>query len=137
MREVLPGLLWIGNARDTRAFREMLSAGITAIVDLAMEEPPTQPPRDIICCRFPLIDGEGNPPALLRIVVQTTASLIRSGLPNLVACGGGMSRSPAVVAGAMASVRTASIDRMLQDVTKNGPHDVSPAFWSELQQAVS
>lgn len=136
MREVLPGLLWIGNARDIRAFRKILSAGITAIVDLAMEELPIQPPRDIIYCRFPLLDGEGNPPALLQIVVQTTASLIRNNLPTLVACGGGMSRSPAVVAAALASVRTAPIDRMLQDVTGNGLHDVSPALWSELRQAV-
>jgi len=36
------------------------------VVDLALDEPPAVVRRDLVACRFPPIDGEGNPPWLLR-----------------------------------------------------------------------
>jgi protein-tyrosine phosphatase len=82
----------------------VLGLGVTAVIDLAIEEPPIQFPRDIAYCRFPLIDGSGNQPAILRAAIETTATFIASGTPTLVACGAGMSRSPAIVAAAMATL---------------------------------
>ena len=97
MREVIPSKLWIGNALDARDIRGVLGCGIAVIVDLAFEEPPIQSPRGIVYCRFPLLDGAGNESAILRAAVETVAHFMATGMPTLVACGAGMSRSPAIV----------------------------------------
>jgi hypothetical protein len=60
MREVIPDRLWIGNALDSRDVTGVLGLGITTVIDLAIEEPPIQFPRDVVYCRLPLIDGSGN-----------------------------------------------------------------------------
>lgn len=39
MREILPGLLWIGNAADARDVKSVLAYPIEAVIDLAIEEP--------------------------------------------------------------------------------------------------
>src|SRR5205823_12205646 len=102
MREVLPGLLWISNAIDARDVSGVLGTGIEAVVDIAIEEKPIAFPRDILYCRFPLNDGEGNRPEFLRMAVKLTMQLISAKCPTLVCCGAGMSRSPAVAAMAIA-----------------------------------
>ncbi len=76
MREVITEKLWIGNAFDARDISGVLDLGIAAIVDLAMEELPIQFPRDVVYCRFPLIDGAGNQPAVLRTAIETIASFM-------------------------------------------------------------
>ena len=48
--------LWIGNAHDARDVRGVLAFGIGVVIDLAIEEPPIHFPRDIVYCRFPLLD---------------------------------------------------------------------------------
>jgi protein-tyrosine phosphatase len=101
MREVIPQMLWVGNAREARDISNLLDLGIAAVVDLAIEEAPIVFPRDVVYCRFPLIDGSGNSQALLKAAVETTTSLVCENVPTLVACSGGMSRSPAVVAVAL------------------------------------
>ena len=47
MNEITPHLIWLGHAADGRNFQEILNAGIEAIVQLAMAEPPLQPPREL------------------------------------------------------------------------------------------
>ena len=96
---VMPGMVVL--------FREILDKGIKAIVQLAMEEPPLQPPRELVYLRFPLLDGTGNDPNMLHLAISCVATLIRQGTPTLVCCGGGMSRSPAVVAAALSTVEDA------------------------------
>jgi hypothetical protein len=135
MREVIPGLLWIGNARDARRIPELLRTGITAVVDLAIEEPPVVYPREVLYARLPLLDGAGNSRAMIRAAVELTATLIEEQVPTLVACSGGMSRSPAIVAAALAAVRQTSPDETLQALAKDLPHDVSPGLWAEIQAA--
>ena len=71
MREIIPTRLWIGNAMDARNVTGVLGLGVSAIVDLAIEEPPIQFPRDVVYCRFPLIDGVGNQPTVLRVAIDT------------------------------------------------------------------
>ena len=63
MREVIPKLLWFGNALDARDTARLYDAGVVAIVDLAYEEVPELSSRDMIYCRFPLVDGDRNIPA--------------------------------------------------------------------------
>jgi len=134
MREIIPNRIWIGNARDARDVAAVLSREIRAVVDLAMEEVPACFPREIISCRFPLIDGSGNAPDVLQAVVRTLAALVEAEIPTLVTCGGGMSRSPAVVAAALSLVRGGSPDEWLQQIASSGPHDVAPALWNDLRQ---
>ena len=135
MYEIVTQLLWVGNERDAQDVKSVLKLGAAAVIDLAMEESPIPFPRDVAYCRLPLVDGPGNPPEMIRAVVDLTASLIRSRVPTFVACGGGMSRSPAVAAAALALVREQSADEMLKEVTAGVAHDVAPAFWNEVKEA--
>lgn len=137
MREVIPELLWIGKALDTREMRTILGAGVTAIIDLAIEEPSIQFPRDIVYCRFPLIDGEGNSPPVLRAAIQMTAHFVRSEIPTLVACSAGMSRSPAIVAAALSCIEEIPLAATLYRVTTDQPHDVSPSLLGEIIEALN
>lgn len=133
MREVISGLVWIGNARDARDVAEVLKKEIAAVVQLAIEEPPVIFPREIISIRFPLLDGEGNMPTVLRSTITAIAALIESKVTTLVACSGGMSRSPAIVAAALALAKNESPDDWLRQIASTGPHDVAPALWNDIR----
>lgn len=136
MREVIPGLIWIGNARDMQNVTFVLNHEILAIVQLAIEEPPCVFPREISYCRFPMLDGAGNTPWLLKTALQTVSTLIRMKVPTLVGCSGGMSRSPAVVAAAISLAMKESPDGWLKKIAASGPHDVAPALWNDLRLCV-
>jgi len=129
--------LWVGHAGDGRAIRQLLDQGIQAIVQLAVEEPPAQPPRELIFCRFPLLDGIGNDPVLINLAVDAVATLLRSKIPTLVCCGGGMSRSPAITAAALAQVDGAALNDCLERVAECYPADVLPGLWDEVCRAVA
>lgn len=132
MREVRPDSLWIGNAIDARDMPRLLAAGVEAVVDLAMEEPPCTLPREMVYGRFPLVDGEGNPPAVIEAAINMTTTFVRAGTPLLIACGGGMSRAPAIAAAALAIAEGVNPDEMLRRIAALGPHDVSPVLWAEI-----
>src|SRR4051794_34514330 len=104
MIQILPYPLWIGHGGEGRDVSQIFDLGIEAVVDLAMEEPPLPGHRELIACRVPLIDGAGNRPDILALAVRTVTHLIASSIPTLVTCGGGLSRSPAIIAVAMALV---------------------------------
>jgi protein-tyrosine phosphatase len=129
MRQVGDYPLWIGTARDARDVKAVLAAGIRAVVDLAAEEPPAALTRDVVYLRFPLVDGGGNVPKLVRATLAAVTALLRERVPTLVACGMGMSRSPAMAAVAFASAYGLKAD----DVLKTLPGDVSPTLLRELQ----
>jgi hypothetical protein len=133
MRRIAEFSLWIGHVGDMRNLREVLSTGILAVVDLAMDEPPATVTRDLAYCRFPLVDGIGNPPWLLHAAIDCIAGLLRSGTPTLVFCGAGMSRSPCIAAAAIARVRGCSAEEALIEVATSGVVDVAPGLWSEVR----
>jgi protein-tyrosine phosphatase len=135
MREILAGRLWIGNEADARNTDELLRLGVGAVVDLAMEETPLALPREIVYCRFPLVDGLGNPPEVIHAAIDVTASFIESQLPTLVTCGGGSSRSPAIAAAAFAQAEAISLEDGLRSVTGATSHDVSTSLWSQIKNA--
>lgn len=93
-----------------------------------MDEAPAQLFREVAYLRIPLIDGAGNPPALLRLAVATVERLVREQVPTLVACSNGMSRSPSIVAFSMARVS----GRPARECLPAGPLDVSEALWHDL-----
>ena len=137
MREVIPERLWFGNSIDARDLSRLHDLGIVAVIDLAHEEPPASLSRDMMYCRFPVVDGDRNNDWFVYAAVDTTATLIRSQLPTLVACSAGMSRSPAVVAAALAIVEDAAPDACLERVVNGNPHDVSPKLWKDIVYAHS
>jgi hypothetical protein len=126
--------LWVAHAGDCRAFRELLDKGIRAIVQLAIEEPPVEPPRELIYCRFPLVDGDDNDADVLSLAISSVAALIRKGIPTLVCCGAGMSRSPAIAAAAISMVEQVEPDECLRRVAEHLRADVSPALWAQVRR---
>lgn len=134
MREIIPELLWIGNAADARSLQTVYAHRIEAIIDLAMEEPPIASTRELVCCRFPLVDGQGNAPAVIEAAIATAVILIRAKVPTLIACGGGMSRSPAIAAAVIAQIDGIQPEDAIKRIAAAGPHDVSPLLWREIMQ---
>jgi protein-tyrosine phosphatase len=132
MRRISPHPLWLGHVGDVADLRKVLDAGIAALVDLALNEPPPRIPRDLIYCRFPLVDGVGNDTALLRFAVRTVAGLLADRTPTLVYCTAGMSRSPAVAAAALAQFTGQTPLACLEQIAEGRPHDVSPGLWQDI-----
>src|SRR5262245_32724506 len=104
MNQILPYPLWVGHAGEGRDFRAVFDRGIRAIVDLALEEPPVQAPRELISVRYPLLDGTGNTSDILFLAISSVATLLKMNMATLVMCGAGMSRAPAVSAAALALI---------------------------------
>jgi len=134
MRELLPGVLWVGNAAEARNVVGVLERGIAAVLDLAAGEMPIQVPRDLVYCRFPMVDRSGNDLAVLKAAIDTTATILSSRMVALVACGVGMSRAIAVAAAAVAKLENVDLDVALKRLALAGPHDVSPGFWADVRQ---
>ena len=137
MHEILPSQLWLGNAMDVRDLRRIHDIGISAIIDLALEEGVPQLRRELIYCRFPIVDGASNAPELLIAAIETAASFIRKRVPTLVACSAGMSRSPSIVAAALSVVRDESPDDVMLQLVAGHPHDVSPVLWTDVKEATA
>ena len=132
MRRIGNRALWIGPALNAAGLQTIHDHGIEAVVDLAINEPIPQLTRELIYCRFPIVDGSGNRPELLRMAVMTTADLIRSGTPTLVFCSAGMSRSPAIASAALAVASGRSPEDCLIEVFASGPRDLSAPLWRDL-----
>jgi protein-tyrosine phosphatase len=136
MRRVPGYSLWLGHAGDVRDVRVLLSTGIVAVVDLAIQEAPALLTRELAYLRFPLVDGPGNPPWLLRTAVETVAGLLRNDIPTLVGCGAGLSRSPCIAGAAIARIRNCPADEGLAIALGCAPADVSPGFWADIRRTV-
>jgi protein-tyrosine phosphatase len=132
MNQIRPYPLWLGHAGDGSDFRPVLDAGIQALVHLSREEPAVEPPRELIYCRFPLLDGVGNEADLLNLTISTLASLVKMRIPTLVCCDFGLSRSPALTAAALAVAYHESPEECLQRVAQQHRSDVSPGLWNEI-----
>ena len=132
MNQILPYPLWLGHAGESRDFQKVFDLGVKVLVQLAAEEPSLQTPRELVFCRFPVLDGSGNRAELLFLAVSTVASLIKMRVPTLVTCGAGMSRCPAVAAAALSMVHHEPPETYLEKVLEHHHGDVSPGFWKEI-----
>jgi protein-tyrosine phosphatase len=133
MREILRGRLWLGNAADAHDVAAVVQAGISAIIDLAAEQPMPTMPRSLVYCRFPILDGQQDSRSVLCAAIEAIVSLLRKEIPTLVCCSAGMSRSPAVVAGALSVVHGGTPDDRLRQIVLGHPHDVSPQLWQDIR----
>jgi protein-tyrosine phosphatase len=136
MRQVTGYPVFLSNAYEARDLRAIHAAEIKAVIDLALNEPPLQVTRDLIYCRFPLIDGSGNPAWLIRAAVEMLAELLRANVPTLVYCSAGLSRTPVIVAAAIARLKQANLHDELLAVLQDAPADVSPALVAEVEAAL-
>jgi hypothetical protein len=136
MNQIKPYAIWIGHAGDGGDFEEILDNGIRAIVQVAAEEVPLQPPRELTLLRFPLLDGPDNDPDLLYLAIMCVQILIRNAIPTLVCCNAGMSRSPAIVAAALALELHALLDDSLVSVSKSHTTDISTGFLGDVVRAL-
>ncbi|MBL4883737.1 MAG: dual specificity protein phosphatase family protein [Planctomycetaceae bacterium] len=133
MREVTSSL-WIGNAFGARNLTGVYELEIEAIVDLAIEEPPVSLSRDLVYCRIPIVDGAGNSTGRIRFAVDSVIKLITLGIPTLVACSAGLSRSPAIVAASLAVHENIDIRKSLANITESGPCDVHPGLLLDIEK---
>jgi hypothetical protein len=136
MRQIAGRKLWLGHAGDLRDVRAILSAGIDAVVELAAGEPPAVLPRELVHCRFPLTDGGENSLWLVRLAAEAIAGLIQAGVPTLVGCSAGMSRSISLAAGGLAMADGRDLREVVAEIVRNGPADVSPGLIRQVCDAV-
>lgn len=124
--------MWIGHAGELRTPRLHAEHGIVALVDLAVDEAPFVPPREMVLHRIPLLDGAGNATWVLEHAIRTVSGLVRSGTSTLVACSAGMSRSPSVVAASIALATGREPQAVLAQIAADGPTDVSGLLWERI-----
>src|SRR5262245_50546821 len=136
MRQVAGRSLWLGNVGDLRDARAVMAAGIEAVVELADSEQLAVLPRELVRCRFPLSDGGDNPEWLLRLAADSVAALLRAGVPVLVCCSAGMSRSVCVAAGALVLAEGRSLADSTSIVVESATADVSPRLLTQMHQAL-
>jgi protein-tyrosine phosphatase len=137
MHQIPPHSLWIGSTGDLRDWRHLYDVGIQAVLDLAYEEPPLKLPHDLIACRFPLVDGDDNPPVLLKAAIDTLTRLLEEKFACLVCCHAGMSRSPAIAAAALARLTNRTIDECLAMIAQHHRCDVHPGLLAQIQTLAS
>ncbi len=137
MIELPPYRLWLGHAGDCRDVGALADVGIEAVVQVAAEEPGVNLLRDMLTFRIPLVDGAENPPARLRLAVESVARLLKDRIPTLVSCSAGASRSPAIAACALAASENQSPNECLRLVQTFHKTDVSPALWADLMRVTS
>ena len=133
MRQIKPYRIWVGNIVDARDLRAILDQRIQVIVDLAANELPSTITRDLAYIRCPLLDASGNPQWQVRMAVEAVWRLLQANVPTLVYCSAGMSRTPAIVAAAIALESQRPLADCLQEITANVPHDVSAGLIADVQ----
>lgn len=135
MLEIHPNLLWIGHALDVREPRALFDAEITAVIDVAYEEPPAKIPRQLIYCRFPLNDGGGNDPNTLLQILRTATDLLRSNTRTIIACSAGMSRSPTIAAFTLAHHLSENPDHVIARIADIKSLELKPELWADTLTA--
>lgn len=137
MHEIHPNLLWIGNSFDGREPRSLFDAGITSVIDVAFEERPAQLPRQMTYCRYPLNDGGGNDPKMLRQTLRTAINFLSSGFPTLIACSAGMSRSPTIAAFALAHHLSKNPEEIIAGIAGIRSLELNPELWRDVNNVFS
>ena len=137
MQEIHSDSLWIGHALDIREPRPLFDLGISAVVDVAYDEPSASLPRQLTYCRFPLVDGGGNDKHLLALAVHTTASLLSIGAKTIVACSAGMSRSPTIAAFALEIHLGIAPEEAIARIAELKTLELNPELWGDVFESMS
>jgi hypothetical protein len=132
MHQIPPHKLWIGGAGDVRDWRRLYDLGIRAVVQVAYEEPPLALPHDILCCRFPLIDGD-NDPETLALAIDTLTQCLARKFGCLACCQAGSSRSPAIAGAALSRLTGQSFAACLEEIGTHHRHAIHPKVLLQVQ----
>lgn len=124
--------LWLGNVADLRDIPAMHDCDVTAIIDLAMEEPLPQVPRTLNYCRFAVSDDGENDSATIRTAITSASCFLAGGHVTAICCNAGLSRSPTIAAAALAYVTTDSPQKCLKLVATVKQVDIKPALWNQV-----
>ena len=124
--------LWLGNSSDLRDIPRMLKHGVTAIVDLAIEEQVPTIPRATNYCRFVVTDDGENHPATLLAAILTSATFLSGDHPTAICCNAGLNRSPCIAAAALAHNSHSSPARSLELIAETKNIDVNPSLWNQV-----
>ena len=133
IREISPDLLFIGNAMDARDLQQLYEHRITAVVDLAANEPPAQLNREMLYCRIPIIDGDGNSHEIIEIAVRCVVTLFEKEFRTLIACRRWHESFACNCRVGIAIVTKQPPGDCLTAIISGLSHDVSPALWSAVQ----
>ena len=129
--------LWLGNSSDLRDIPRLLKHGITAIVDLAIEEQLPTIPRATNYCRFVVTDDGENDPANLLAVILCAATFLAGGHLVAICCNAGLNRSPCIGAATLAYNTCSCPTRSLELISQLKHIDVNPSLWNQIVAVVS
>ncbi len=132
MQQLAGHPLWLGHYGDTCDIKALTATGISALVDLAVNEAPPRLPREFVYCRIPLLDGAGNPRWKIEAAVTAVAQLLQANVPTLLYCAAGMSRTPCIAAAAVTFVCGLPLELALTLATSGRASDVSPSLWKDV-----
>jgi protein-tyrosine phosphatase len=124
--------LWLGNTSDLRDIRAVLKTGVTAIIDLAIEEPLPSLPRTTNYCRVVLTDDGENNPANILAAILAAGALVDGGHAVAICCNAGLNRSLAIAAATLARLSGKSAAECLELVATVKHVDVNPALWNQV-----
>lgn len=132
----IPGYpVWIGHRGDLLAQKAINAAGISFLVDLAIDEPVPQVSRELTFARFPLYDGAGNEAWLVRAAIDTCVLALRNNQNLMVMCSSGLSRSPSIAAAAISLYSGEDPAKCLR-LTTAECGDVSPGLWTKILEVL-
>ncbi len=124
--------IWLGNTSDLRDIRSVLKHGVTAIIDLAIEDPLPTIPRATTYCRFMITDDGENNPANIHAAILAASAFVSGGHVAAICCSAGLSRSPSIAAATMSYISGDSPTATLELVSAVKHIDVNPAFWNQV-----
>lgn len=128
--------VWLGNAIELRNPKLLYENSIRCVVDLAYEEKAAQLPRDILYLRFPLLDGQGNPPSHMRLALGATIQLFEEHEPFVVGCSAGMSRSPSLLSFVLAHCTGVCAEEVLEKIAAKRQLEIKPSLWNDFRAAI-
>lgn len=117
MDEVAEGL-FVGTLADAGDATELRKRDIAEIVSLTHEAPPDGFPAAATVRRVPMTDGPQNEQSAFETAAEAVRSRLDAGVPVLVHCRSGASRSPAVAATALALERRVDLENAFQQVAE-------------------
>jgi atypical dual specificity phosphatase len=129
MTKVLPRV-YLGNFLNAEDPALLLEHGVGLLFTVCSQSP-RRHYRRMVRMHMPLLDGPGNEVADFYFAVATVHWLLMAEEPPtmLIHCRGGISRSPAVLATAMASYGACTFDAAMNDIAKLRPSvDPHPAL---------
>ena len=124
--------VWLGNSVDLRDIPGMLNMGVTAIIDLAIEEPFPKMPRTTNYCRFALTDDGDNNPATVRAAILSASAFIQEGHVTAICCNAGLNRSPSIAAASLALITGKTPIQCIELLATVKHLDVNPALWNQI-----